>query len=174
MGGRERGNALVEFTLVGIPVIFVLISTFELARGMWLYQTLAHAAKEGTRYAIVRGENCVMFANNCGLEVPELANAIQQAGVGLDASQLQVTLSSTTRTVSGTLQELGTSYSGTYWPTFAKGVTPRDEGGAQGQPVTITLRYPFTSALVMFWPGAGARSIGTIDLPASSTEIIEF
>jgi Flp pilus assembly protein TadG len=47
---KERGGtSLVEFTLVGIPMIFLLISTFEVARGMWEYHTLAYAVKEGTR-----------------------------------------------------------------------------------------------------------------------------
>src|SRR5215471_18790761 len=55
---RQRGgSSLIEFTLVGIPIIFVLISTFEMSRGMWLYHTLAYAAREGTRYAIVHGVN---------------------------------------------------------------------------------------------------------------------
>ena len=171
---RQRGSALIEFTLVGIPVIFVVISTFEMSRGMWLYQTLAHAAKQATRYAVVRGENCVMYSNNCALEVPELAGVIEQASVGLNASRLQVSLMSTTRTISGTLQDLKTNYAGVYWPTFAKGVTPRDDGGAKGQPVRVVLRYPLTSVLVMFWPGAGTSSIATVDLPASSAETIEF
>ena len=57
---RRGGSSLIEFTLVGIPLIFVLLSTFEMARGMWLYHTLAYAARQGTRYAIVHGVNCSM------------------------------------------------------------------------------------------------------------------
>ena len=37
---RCGGQSLVEFTLVGIPLIFVLISVFEISRGMWMYHTL--------------------------------------------------------------------------------------------------------------------------------------
>ena len=44
----RTGSTLIEFTLVGIPLIFVLISTFEMARGMWNYQTLAYAVRAGT------------------------------------------------------------------------------------------------------------------------------
>ena len=42
MRNRERGTTLLEFTLVGIPLIFLLISTVEISRGMWQYHTLAH------------------------------------------------------------------------------------------------------------------------------------
>ena len=30
---RQGGQALVEFTFVGIPIMFVLISVFEVSRG---------------------------------------------------------------------------------------------------------------------------------------------
>ena len=43
----QRGGSLIEFTFVGIPLMFVLISIFEASRGMWTYNLLAHAIKEG-------------------------------------------------------------------------------------------------------------------------------
>lgn len=64
-GGRRGGNAMIEFVLVGIPLIFVLISIFEMARGMWLYHTLAYSVKEGVRYTIVHGQNCATAPNSC-------------------------------------------------------------------------------------------------------------
>ena len=65
---KRLGQSLVEFTFVGIPIIFILISVFEVSRGMWIYQTLAHSVKNGTRYASVHGINCVSTSfnsNNC-------------------------------------------------------------------------------------------------------------
>jgi hypothetical protein len=41
---RTRGASSLEFALVGIPILFVLISSFE------MYHTLAYAIKEGSRY----------------------------------------------------------------------------------------------------------------------------
>ena len=77
MGRRAnwRGNATIEFTLVGIPLVFVLISTIEMARGMWIYHTLAYAVKEGTRYAVARGQN-----NPTPTTYQNVCNAIVQAG----------------------------------------------------------------------------------------------
>jgi len=169
---RQSGNALVEFTLVGIPIIFVLIATFEMSRGMWLYQTLAHAAKEGARYVVVRGENCVYNNNNCPLTIGELATTIEQASLGLPADKLTVTITSNTRTYTGQLSQFLND--GTYWPTYAKGAGTYDDGARVGQQITVTLVFPFESALAMFWPGAGGSIIPTVTLPASSTEVIEF
>ena len=57
---RSRaGQAMVEFTFVGIPLMFTLISIFEVSRGMWIYHTLAYSVKNGVRFASVHGINCV-------------------------------------------------------------------------------------------------------------------
>ena len=46
---RSRGATILEFSLVGIGLIFVILSFFEVSRGMWTYQTLAYAVREGER-----------------------------------------------------------------------------------------------------------------------------
>ena len=56
---RRRGATMLEMTLVGIPTIFILISIFEISRGIWMYETLAYAAKAGVRFASVHGADCV-------------------------------------------------------------------------------------------------------------------
>ncbi len=69
---KRLGQALAEFTFVGIPIIFILISVFEVSRGMWMYHTLAYAVKNGTRYASVHGINCVgtsFNANSCAVSM---------------------------------------------------------------------------------------------------------
>ena len=52
---RDEGQALVEFALV-LPVLLMLIlGLFDVARAVWQENTLAYAAREGTRFAIVHG-----------------------------------------------------------------------------------------------------------------------
>jgi len=175
---HRRGNALIEFTLVGIPMIFVLISIFEIARGMWIYHTMAYAIKEGARYAIVHGNNCVYDPNNCPLRVSDVARRIQISGVGLMPRDLQLRFVSQTRAIPSTttfdtLENMLASTA--WWPTFAKGTTPVDAGANPGYDLTITGQYPFRSALAMFWPGAGRpMQFGVFMLPATSTERIQF
>jgi len=53
--GAEGGQSLVEFALTLPIVILVITGTFDTARAVWQENTLAYAAREGTRYAIVHG-----------------------------------------------------------------------------------------------------------------------
>jgi len=52
---RSRGQAMVEFALV-IPVfILLMVSLFDFGRVIWVNDTLASAAREAVRFAIVHG-----------------------------------------------------------------------------------------------------------------------
>ena len=162
---RERGNALIEMTLIGIPLVFVLISIFEMARGMWVYHTLAYALKEGTRFTIVHGENCSLAPNSCAQTVGGIAARIRDAGIGLDPSLLRVRMVSLADDTG--MQTLNTLLaSATAFPTGA--------GGTSQAPITFTAEYPFQSALSLFWPGAGSVRFGTFTFPASSRERMQF
>src|SRR5258707_9069254 len=90
---RQRGGAtLVEFVLVGIPAIFIVISTVELSRGMWNYHTLCRAVNEGARLASIRGEGCTKAGNTCSVTVGTIATTIATAAVGLPPANFNVTL----------------------------------------------------------------------------------
>lgn len=52
---EDGGTAIVEFSLL-LPVLLLLVlGLFDVARAVWQENTLAYAAREGTRYAIVHG-----------------------------------------------------------------------------------------------------------------------
>ena len=52
---RTRGQAMVEFALV-IPVfILLMVALFDFGRVIWVNDTLASAAREAVRFAIVHG-----------------------------------------------------------------------------------------------------------------------
>lgn len=164
---RRSGNATIEMTLIGIPIIFVLISIFEISRGMWMYHTMAYAVKEATRFAIVHGQNCLPPSTNaCSVTVANVAQVLKDAGVGLDPDQTTVDFNPSGGTTAGaTLTNCLTNNN--VWP-------PTGTNG-RGQPVTITIRTPFRSALAMFWPGAGSvRFAPVFNFSAASTEVIQF
>jgi hypothetical protein len=173
---RHNGQALVEFTLVGIPIIFLLISIFEVSRGMWVYDTLSYAVKQGVRYAIVHGENCGRAPNSCQVNLGPSTNAcnntnstiaevIQCAGVGLDPTNTKVTFISAEGTL-GPYSLNAVPGSGGFWPPT--------NGNQVGQPVTIEIRTPFNSIIAMLFPGSAPVTFASGTLPASSSDLIQF
>jgi TadE-like protein len=52
---RQAGQAMVEFMLVVIFLFLLFVSILQMILFMYAYTTLADAAKEGVRYAIVHG-----------------------------------------------------------------------------------------------------------------------
>jgi Flp pilus assembly protein TadG len=163
----RKGSALLEFTLVGIPLIFTLISIFEISRAMWNYHTLAFAMKEGTRYVVVHGFDCTDNGNTCAITVGQVAQKIRDSGIGLDPALLRVTLTSQANPPVNCNPLSSCLNSGTTWPV--------DPDNRQGQVITITGNLPFQSALAMFWPGANnGVTFPTYNFSASSTEFIQF
>src|SRR5260370_8018949 len=129
---RQKGSSMLEFVLVGIPVIFVLISLFEIARGMWTYHTMAYAVREGVRYATVHGKGCAS-PNTCQVTIGQITTVIQTAGVGLPASTTTVTFTP----ASGSASSDPMTNHLTSTPTFPP-------SGAQPPPpnVQTNLRFP--------------------------------
>lgn len=179
MHTRERGSSLIEFTLVAIPIMFLVICVFEISRCMWVYQTMAHAIRETARYSVVRGKNCQTNNNACSSTISQIADQVRFHGTGLDSSLLEVTFRAGCTAPSAfgtqcsevkgprTLQQHLDDNSTTAWP-------PGDHGGADTNYVEVQAVYPFRSALAMFWPGAGSGLTAAVTLTASSREMYQF
>ena len=54
----ERGQALVEFAMVGLIFFIVVFGTIDVGRAVWNYNTLSQATREGARFAVVHGDRC--------------------------------------------------------------------------------------------------------------------
>jgi len=170
---RILGNATLEFTLVGIPLMFTLISIAEMARGMWTYHSLAHAVKEGTRYAVVHGQNSPNHATYASV-----CNVILQAGAG---AMLGQSLNLTFTSVSGSNTYTAQACAGQTgdWPPNGAGVLDDQPGHT----ISISATYPFQSAIAMFWPGTTkginfsnltCSGAGTMCLPAAASDVMQF
>lgn len=82
----ERGQNLVEFALVLILALTIIFGVIDFARALYAYEFVAHAAREGTRYAMVRGAQCQQTdCSMTGIQtyVKSLAN-----NIGLDPSAM--------------------------------------------------------------------------------------
>lgn len=80
----ERAQSLVEFALV-LPILLLLITgLFDLGRAVWQGNTLAYAAREGTRYAIVHGSSGSPVVGPCDdCDAAEVTAVVRDAAVGV-------------------------------------------------------------------------------------------
>ena len=158
---QQRGEVMLEMMLVGILIIFVLIATFEISRGMWMYHTAAHAVRNGVRFAIVHGQNCQYnppaVTNSCGKTQADIAAIIQNAGIGLDPGTTTVTFcTGLCASNPGTTCTLNACDSTNAWP-------PNGHNDV-GDTIEIDLQTPFIS--MAGWARA--------NLSAASSDQIQF
>ncbi len=50
---RRRGQSLVEFALVLLPLLMLLVGIIDVGRAIYGFNTVANASREAARYAIV-------------------------------------------------------------------------------------------------------------------------
>lgn len=78
---NRRGSYVVEFVLL-LPVFLVLtIGTIDFGRAIYAYTTVAYAARQGTRYASVRGASSISPAS-----ASAVAAYVKDQVVGVDIS----------------------------------------------------------------------------------------
>jgi Flp pilus assembly protein TadG len=159
----RKGSAIIEFTLVAIPFLFIQISIIEICRGMWDYQSLAQGVKAACRAAATRGAGCAGSA--CAMTVGELATTISAYGIGMPTSALSVTLTSSAGTVTCTPLSTCTS-SATVWPPAG--------GNTVGSDIVVSGSYSFTSMLMMFVPGTNGMKFSGVTLTAESRQMLLF
>jgi hypothetical protein len=118
----------------------------------------------------VHGVDCYLGSNSCGVNITNVATVMKTAGVGLLPTDLTVTFTSSAgSSETHTLQYWIDNGSAAWPPTSPSGTN------SVGQPITIAAKYPFRSALAMFWPGTRAQQgAGLMYLPASSTDLIQY
>ena len=149
-----RGSNMIEFLLVGIPLIFIILAIVQMSLGMWTYNVLANTVDQVARYATVRG----------GGTVGSVAQQLVADGPGLSPAKLNVTLASSNAAAIACNPVTACIGSGTLWPT----------GAAFADTVTISGTYPFATPFAMFWPSVGPMKLaGNIVLGASSTQLVQ-
>lgn len=88
---EESGQSLIEFALVLPLLLLIITGLFDVARATWQENTLAYAAREGTRYAIVHGSAAVDgTVVHPGNEQP-VVDVVRRAAVGVPTVSVTVT-----------------------------------------------------------------------------------
>ena len=85
-GDRSGGQSLVEFALVMPIIILLLLGILDLGRGVFAYNTLAEAARQANRLAIVDQDagrvqaEAVAYAPAVGLTAADVAVCFKTSG----------------------------------------------------------------------------------------------
>jgi len=82
----ERGTALLEYGLVLIVSLLLLFGVVDFARALYAYHFVANAAREGARYAMVRGQT---WTTNCPSQSVCSCADTTSAGCTADASLVE-------------------------------------------------------------------------------------
>jgi Flp pilus assembly protein TadG len=146
--GDEEGSAILE-TALSIVVLFTfLIGIMETGFVLYSYHFTADAAREGARYAIVRGSTA--GTTNC--TAPGLATCRAQGGNNTgDIATYVKTLG---------LPGINPSYMtvNSTWSAYANGTTCPTPCNSPGNLVTVTVQYNFPLNLPFFPPKTFALS----------------
>ena len=130
----EEGSAVVE-TALSLSVLFCLVfGVMEMSLAFYSYNVISEAAREGTRYAVVRGSACSGFASACPATAANVQNYVRGLGFpGMVPAQTTVT---------------------TTWPDSGASCTPSSSPcNNPGNNVKVVVQYqiplsiPFASTL---------------------------
>jgi Flp pilus assembly protein TadG len=163
--GRKRGFAMVEFTLIGIPLIFLTLSIIEASLAMWQYHSMVYAVDATTRYVTTHGRGCTQHGNTCSITVGTVATLLVNSAGALDSTKLNVTLTTASNTTP--CNPVSTCMtSSTQFPAAADNGVNSD--------VTIAATYPISNPITFFLPGSAPSATRTFTLGASSRQRINF
>lgn len=131
----DAGATLVEFALSVSILLMMLFGLTAMCLAFYTYSFVADAAREATRYAIVRGSTCTDLPD-CNATTNQISNYVKQLGFpGMNTSNMTITTS--WLTASSTLP--------TSWSSCATGTCNAPGNGVR---VVVTYAVPLTIPFV--------------------------
>ena len=153
---------MLEFCLVGLPIIFITFSLIWMCFGMWEYQSMEAAVSYVTRSSSAHGSDCAGLG--CATTVGNVATTLQQM-IGVPDNQVNVTLTSSASTV--TCNPLNTCYTNTNsWPSLA--------GNTPGTDITIKAQYTMNLLIGLWEPGRGFQQFSAVPLAAQARQVVVY
>jgi Flp pilus assembly protein TadG len=159
------GNAMLEFLMVSLPLIVLTITIVEMSLESWQFHSMAYAIEVACRYATEHGRTCSKGGNACTIKVEDVANTISQLAPGLNASLLDVTL--TTNSSSVSCNPLNSCFTNT-------NQFPNSTDNGVGFDITITASYPMSNPLPFMWFGSGSHVASSSTLSATTRQTIVY
>ncbi len=164
--GRRRGVAMLEFTLLGIPAIFLFIAVVTCSIDMWQFFTLSYAVDQTARYTALHGATCTQNGNTCQITRADAAAYFQAAALALNPASTTMILTDNSGSV--TCSPVTACPSSTSFFPAVGSNTPVTNN------VTVQARYALINPMAMFWPGGGTVAAGNFTVTAKSTQEILF
>jgi Flp pilus assembly protein TadG len=158
------GNALIEFVLVGVPIIFITISIVEVSIDMWEYHSLAYATEVTARYVTTHGATCSANGNSCTITIGNVATYFAAQALALDSSKVIVKITdgsgTTTCNPVNTCNSTATQF-------------PNASYNSVGSDIKIVSTYILRNPLALYWP-PDVDAAGTFTVGATSRQRIVF
>lgn len=76
---REYGGTIVEMALASIALLTIMMGIIEMSLALYTYHYVSDAAREATRYAVVRGSSCSLLTN-CNATATQIQAYVQGLG----------------------------------------------------------------------------------------------
>lgn len=88
----EEGATMVETALSLIILLTVIFGVFEICLALYTYHFISDAAREGSRFAMVRGSACQSPGYQCNASAAQIQTYVQDLGFpGINPSAMTVT-----------------------------------------------------------------------------------
>jgi Flp pilus assembly protein TadG len=107
----ERGSELVEFAAVFTVLFMFLFAIMDLSRALYSYHFVADAAREGTRYAMVRGSTCTSWSTACPASSSDIQTYLKSVPAGINPQSVTVTTTWTPDNKPGSVVQVQVQYS---------------------------------------------------------------
>ncbi len=166
----DEGASLVEMAIATTVLFAVLFGVFEISLASYTYHYISDAAREGARWAIVRGSMCSLdmpwapSSFECDATGDQIAAYVKSLGYpGIDSTRMTVSTIWLAATASSTTSSTGGQTSTTTWNTTACGTS--DSCKYPGNEVQVTVSYNFPLE-IPFWKSE------TIPISSTSTMVI--
>lgn len=78
---RERGASLPETAIVMAVLLALILGIMEFGRVMYTYAFVAQLARQGARWAIVRGSQCTLL-DHCNAQSTDIQNYVRSLSEG--------------------------------------------------------------------------------------------
>ena len=93
-----------------------LFAIMDLSRALYAYEWAANAAREGTRYAMVRGSSCNSWPSACPASASDIQAYLRNVPAGINPQAVTVTTTWTPDNNPGSLVQVQVQYS--FQPIF--------------------------------------------------------